>query len=322
MQTSNDTLTAVPGFRVGHATDEAGLTGCTVVLCPPGTAGGVDQRGGAPGTRETDLLRPMHVVEHVDALVLAGGSAFGLAAADGVMRWCEQAGLGYPTPFGRVPIVPAAILYDLSIGESGARPTAEMGWAACTSASSAPVAQGCVGAGTGCTIGKLLGPACATKAGIGSAAEHFSSGLVVAALVAVNALGDVVAPDGRILAGLRTAPNSAEFLSTMDVMRAGMNAAAPGATVIGVIACNARLSRESVNKVAQMAHDGLARAVSPAHTMADGDTLFALASGEVAADVSLVGAIAAEVTARAIREAVLWASSCGGLPALADLRDR
>ncbi len=322
MQTSNNTLTAVPGFRVGHATDVDGLTGCTVVLCPPATVGGVDQRGGAPGTRETDLLRPMHVVEYVDALVLAGGSAFGLAAADGVMRWCEQSGYGYPTPHGRVPIVPAAILYDLSIGSPNARPTAEMGWVACASASSASVAQGCVGAGTGCTIGKLLGPACATKAGIGSAAEPFSSGLVVAALVAVNALGDVLAADGSILAGLRSSASATEFLPTIDLMRAGMNAVAPSATVIGVIACNARLSKEAVNKVAQMAHDGLARAVSPAHTMADGDTLFALACGEVEADVSLVGAIAAEVTARAIREAVLRATSCGGLPALDDVRRR
>ncbi len=309
----NTTITAIPGIRVGHATDAVGLTGCTVILCygpdGAGAVAGVDQRGGAPGTRETDLLRPMHLVQEVHALVLAGGSAFGLAAADGVMRYLRERGVGFPAGPARVPIVPAAILFDLGLGSAEAYPDAEMGYAACLAATDAPVEEGNVGAGTGCTVGKALGMACATKAGIGSACITVGadgrSPLQVAALMAVNAFGDVVDEAGRVIAGLRP-PAGADFRDTLGFLCSSGAAGMPwpgGATVIGAVATNARLTKEQANKVAQMAHDGLARAVRPAHTMFDGDTIFALATGQVSASATLVGALAAEVTAEAIRRA-------------------
>ncbi len=320
---TNNTLTAVPGIRVGHATNLDGGTGCTVILCPPGTVGGVDQRGGAPGTRETDLLRPTHHVEEVNAVLLAGGSAFGLAAADGVMRYLEERGQGYRSGAGYiVPIVSAAILFDLPVGEPGIRPDAAMGYAACNAASDAPVDQGTVGAGTGCRIGAMLGNPQATKGGIGSACVEIDDELKVAALVAVNAFGDVIDSSGQIMAGLRAAPDSREFLGMLAMFR-GM-ARMPRQpqrenTVIGVVATNARLSKDHVNKVAAMASAGLARAINPAHTMFDGDTLFALATGAVEADVSAVGAFAAQAVTDAIRNAVLSATSLGELRAIRDL---
>ncbi len=315
----NTTLTAIPGIRVGHATDRQGMTGCTVVLCDglagTGAVAGVDQRGGAPGTRETDLLRPMHLVQEVHAILLTGGSAFGLAAADGVMRYLRERGVGFPAGVARVPIVPAAVLFDLGLGAADAFPDAAMGYAACLAASDAPVAEGNVGAGTGCSVGKALGMACATKAGIGSVcitvgataagsgATTEGSPLRVAALMAVNAFGDVVDEAGHVIAGLRPPP-VADFHDTLGFLcRHGFGELPwpAGATVIGVVATNARLTKEQVNKVAQMAHDGLARAVRPAHTMFDGDTIFAVATGAVSASATLVGALAAEATAEAIR---------------------
>src|SRR5258706_725570 len=301
MTTLMRTLTDVPGFRVGHAHDIDALTGCTVVLCPPNTVGGVDQRGGAPGTRETDLLRPMHLVQHVHAVMLAGGSAFGLAAADGVMRYLEEHQIGFETPVARVPIVPGAILFDLDIGRADCRPDADMGHAACEAASNDPVIQGCVGAGSGAKVGGLLGPSFATKSGIGSASVDLGDGLIVAALMAVNATGDVVGRDGTILAGLRTAPESKQFAGIYNLLRQ-MRRAIPGtSTVIGVVATNARLNKEEINKVAQMGQDGLAQAIRPAHTMFDGDTLFALATGEIPANLSLIGAFAPDAVAEEIR---------------------
>lgn len=321
----NNTLTDVPGIRVGHYTHLEGATGCTVVICPEGTVGGVDQRGGAPGTRETDLLHPMHVVETVNAILLAGGSAYGLAAADGVMRYLEEHKLGYMSRAGfMVPIVPAAILFDLGIGEPGIRPDAAMGYAACDAATSDPVAQGSVGAGTGCRIGAMMGNEFATKGGIGSASVDVGDGLIVAALVAVNAVGDVLDENGHILAGLRQPPDGKTFVGMLNAMRTMARMVEPRAgggadnTVIGVVATNAKLSKEQVNKVAQMAHDGLARAINPAHTMFDGDTLFALATGQIPADASAVGAFAAEVTAQAIRNAVRAATTLAGVRALRD----
>lgn len=312
---TNTTLTAIEGFRVGQVTDSAAATGCTVILCPPGTVGGVDQRGGAPGTRETDLLRPMHLVEHVNALVLSGGSAYGLATADGVMRWLEEKGIGYPVGDLVVPIVPAAILMDLTIGAPDVRPDAAMGYAACAAASADPVQQGNVGAGTGCRVGGLLGNELATKGGVGSACVSFASGLQVAALVAVNAVGDVLDENGAILAGVRDMSGSgfAGMLNVMANMQGGI--VNPSNTVIGVVATNARLTKEQANKVAQMAHDGLARAISPAHTLYDGDTIFALASGTVDADVNLVGGYGAEVFAQAIRNGVRHAQTLAGVRA-------
>lgn len=317
MTMMNDTLTAVRGIRVGHATDRVGITGCTVVLCPEGTVGGVDQRGGAPGTRETDLLAPMHTVEHVSAVCLAGGSAFGLAAADGVMQWCEQHGYGYKARSGIVvPIVPAAIIFDLTIGDPKRRPTAEMGYAACEGASSAPVALGSVGVGTGCRVGAVRGSEFATKGGVGSAAVDLGGGLIVAALVAVNSVGDVVEANGTVIAGLRSFPDAPGYANMLEWMRQARKTS-PGleATVVGVVATNGRFTKEHVSKIAQMAHDGLARAVRPAHTMYDGDTVFALATGEVEADVNLVGAFAAEVFEDAIRRGVKAATGLGGVRA-------
>ncbi len=312
------TLTDVPGIRVGHVTDEEAVTGCTVILCPPGTIGGVDQRGGAPGTRETDLLRPMHLVERVDAVVLAGGSAYGLAAADGVMRFCEENRLGFPVAENLVvPIVPAAILMDLLIGRSDIRPDAAMGYAAAQAASSAPVIEGSVGAGTGCRVGSMMGNALATKGGIGSASVDLGDGLIVAALIAVNAVGDVLDEQGQILAGLRHPENPQEFMPTLQAMKA-MAHMPFGNTVIGVVATNAKLSKEHINKVAQMAQDGLAQAIRPAHTLYDGDTIFALATGEIDANVNVIGAYAAETVAQAIRRGVRAAKSLGGVLAYND----
>lgn len=316
MSDENHTLTAVPGLRVGHETDADGATGCTVVLCPPGTVGGVDQRGGAPGTRETDLLRPAHLVEHVNAVMLAGGSAYGLAAADGVMRYCEENGIGHPVEDQVVPIVPAAILMDLLTGRGDARPDAAMGYAAAMAAGDAPVAAGSVGAGTGCRVGAMMGSALATKGGIGSASVDLGDGLIVAAMVAVNAFGDVIGPDGAVMAGLRNPDGSQSFMPTMQAIRAMAGMSVRGGasnTVIGVVATSGTLTKEEANKVAAMAQNGVARAIRPAHTMFDGDTLFALATGAVPANVSVVGAYAAEVVQQAIYDAIQQATTLAGV---------
>jgi L-aminopeptidase/D-esterase-like protein len=324
-------ITDVPGIKVGHADDPRALTGCTVVLCEKGAVGGVDQRGGAPGTRETDLLRPMHLVQRVHALLLAGGSAFGLDAATGVVRYLEERNIGFDAQVARVPIVPAAILFDLGLGDPKIRPDAAMGYRACAQATGGPPAEGNVGAGMGATVGKILGLAGAMKAGLGTASVDLGGGCVVGALVAVNALGDVVDPgSGRILAGARPAKlgpvkvgGAGPFADTMSVMRGFVGKtvlrfASKANTVIAVVATNAGLTKDEANKVAQMAHDGLARAVRPAHTMVDGDTIFALSTGEKKVDVSLVGAFAAEVLAQAIVRGVLNAHAAGGLPAASD----
>jgi len=311
------TLTDVSGIKVGHASDPVGLTGCTVVLCEKGAVAGVDQRGGAPGTRETDLLRPMHLVQEVHAVLLAGGSAFGLAAADGVMRYLEQRGIGFDARVARVPIVPAAILFDLDLGDPQARPDAAMGYVACEAAGDGPVAEGNVGAGTGATVGKIFGTSRAMKSGLGSASVALGGGLVVGALVAVNPFGDVVDPQtGVILAGARKlhSEDFADTLATMKGMPGKTVARFASNTLIGVAATNARLTKEEANKVAQMAQDGIARTVRPAHTMFDGDTLFALSTGRKRADVSLIGAYAAEAVAEAVVRAVRAAQSAGGLP--------
>jgi L-aminopeptidase/D-esterase-like protein len=313
-KTWHNAITDVAGIRVGHATDKEAMTGCTVVLCPPeGAVGGVDQRGGAPGTRETDLLRPMHLVQRAHAVLLAGGSAFGLDAAGGVVRWLEEQGIGFDARVAKVPIVPTAILFDLDVGRADVRPDATMGYAACEAATAGPVAEGRVGAGTGCTVGKVLGPGRASNSGLGTASADLGSGLVVGAIVAVNAFGDVVDPGtGKILAGARALTGSgfADTLATMKglVGKTILRFSGASHTVIGVVATNARLTKEEANKVAQMAHDGLARAVRPAHTMLDGDTLFALSTGKKQADVNLVGAYAAEVVAEAIVRAVRMAN--------------
>jgi len=318
----NDTLTAVPGLRVGHYTDTEHATGCTVVLCPAGTVGGVDVRGGAPGTRETDLLRSENYVEEVNAVFLSGGSAYGLAVGSGVMRYLEAQGQGYQSARGFiVPIVPGAILMDLGVGSS-VRPDENSGYAACEAATDAPVPEGSVGAGTGAICGAFGGTHNATKGGIGSAAVDLGDGLIVAALVAVNAVGDVVDEQGSILAGYRAPDGS--FVGMLNALRTVAHTPDPRYqrsrenTVIGVVATNARLTKREANRVASAAHDGIAQAVRPAHTLYDGDTLFALATGQQTANVAVICAFAAEVVARAIRRAVLKATSLAGVRACRD----
>lgn len=307
---SNYTLTAVRGIEVGHAQDEEALTGCTVILCRKGAIAGVDVRGGAPGTRETDLLDPINLVQKVHAIVLSGGSAFGLDAATGVMRYLEEHKIGYKARNAKIPIVPSAILYDLNLGRASVRPDSAMGYRAASQASAAPPAEGNVGAGTGASVGKVRGMKYAMKSGIGTLSMDLHD-LIIAALVAVNAVGDVVDPKtGKRIAGLRTG-SALEWMKRYQT-----RAAVRSNTVIGVIATNARLTKAEATKVAQMAQDGLARSIRPAHTMHDGDTIFALATGEKKADVSLVGAFAAEVLAQAVVRAVKMAKSAGGLPGL------
>jgi L-aminopeptidase/D-esterase-like protein len=316
-------LLDVPGLEVGHATDARALTGCTVVLCRAGVVGGVSVRGLAPGTRETDLLRPGMLVGRVHAVLLTGGSAFGLAAADGVMRFLEEQGVGYDAGAARVPIVPAAVLFDLGLGDPKVRPDAAMGYAACQAAARStgePLAQGNVGAGTGATVGKLLGMGRAMKAGLGTASLR-AGRLVVAALAAVNAFGDVVDPHtGAILAGTRSTDGK-DLIGTALTMRSALvrKAMALKNTIIGVVATNARLDVAGANQVAAAAHDGLARVVRPAHTLYDGDTLFALASGAVRTNLALVADMAAEAVALAILNGVWAAEAVGGLPAARDI---
>ncbi|MCK6580756.1 MAG: P1 family peptidase [Anaerolineae bacterium] len=319
----NETLTAIPGIQVGHFSDTEAATGCTVILCPPETVASVDVRGGAPGTRETDLLDPTRSVKHIHALVLSGGSAYGLAAATGVMNYLEEQGVGYRTASGHlVPIVPSAIVFDLALGDSMRRPDAAMGYAACLNASDSPVTQGTVGAGTGCRVAALMGNDFATKGGVGSALIQLDESLMVAALAVVNAVGEILDEQGNILAGLRG--SNGGYYPVLEALRGIIGGASKPRThsgentVIGVVATNARLTKVEARKVAEMAHDGLARAVRPAHTQYDGDTLFALATGEHPADVNVIGAFGAEVMAQAIRNAVRAATSLYGVRALND----
>ena len=320
---ANTTLTRVPGLKVGHVTLTGRPTGCTVILAEEGVVGGVDVRGAAPGTRETDLLSPLNTVDRVHAIVLAGGSAFGLDAAGGTMRWLEEHGIGFQTRVARVPIVPSAILFDLGVGDARVRPTADCGYRAAAGATAAPVVEGSVGAGAGATVGKLRGLGRAMKGGIGSAAVEREDGLIVAALVAVNSLGDVIDPEtGRVVAGVR-AEGGTDLADARRLLRAEMVPAPRSLenTTLAVVATNARLTKSDAAKVAQMAHDGLARAIWPVHTPADGDTVFALATGSRAAgdDLLIIGALAADVTARAIIRAVTTATGLEGIPAHRDL---
>jgi len=365
MPAGNNTLTAVDGLLVGHWTDLDAATGCTAVLCPRGAAAGVAVVGGAPGTRETDAVQPTTLVDRVHGVVLSGGSAYGLAVADGVMRWLEEEGHGVDVGVARVPIVPAAVIFDLAVGRPDVRPGSEAGYSAAAAASAAPVARGCVGAGTGAAVGHALGREWVTKSGLGSAAVRVPGGPVVAAIAVVNAYGDVIDPASRsVVAGARVASAQASsgtgvaaggFADTAALLRSGAlsqiagalaagpphseatsrgadarpaetarsaSVDAPGAshTVIGVVATDARLGKADSSRVALMAHDGLARVVSPAHTMVDGDTIFALATGTTGAqhDVSVIGALAAEAFAAAVLDAVRSATSLAGLPSAAD----
>jgi L-aminopeptidase/D-esterase-like protein len=332
----HDDITDVPGILVGHDTNLEAGTGCTVLVCAWPAVGGVDVRGGAPATRETDLLDPRNTVSEVHAVLLTGGSAYGLDAAGGVMRVLEARGVGYDMQVARVPIVPAAAFFDLGLGSASIRPDAAAGQRATEAAAAGPIARGTAGAGTGATVGKLGGPALLMKGGLGSASATLASGAVVGAIVAVNALGDIYdAATGAILAGARH-PTGAGWLAEAGgplgyPFGVDATAAAPGAnTTIAVVATSLPLSKAEASKMAQMAHDGLARAIRPSHTPFDGDTIFALslAPAEARAQapagvgpmvLAQVGALAAHVLARAVADAVRSATGLHGAPAVRDL---
>ncbi|HET7236514.1 MAG TPA: P1 family peptidase [Actinomycetota bacterium] len=295
-------ITRVEGIRVGHASDPVGLTGCTVVLCPPGTVGSVDVKGGAPGTRETDALRPGTLVPDVHAVLLTGGSAFGLAAATGVVRWLDERGVGFDAGVARVPVVPAAVVFDLGVGDAGARPGEADGYAACEAAADGAVPEGSVGAGTGATFAKLPDPAAGWKGGVGSASVQ-EEGLIVGALAVVNALGTVLDEDGTPLAENRN-PEAEQRIW-------------PGAnTTLVAVATNATLSKDRAWLLAQAGNEGLSLAISPAHTMWDGDTVFALATGRVETSQPVVERLAVAAVAEAIRRAVRAAEPLGGVPSI------
>jgi L-aminopeptidase/D-esterase-like protein len=315
-------ITDVDGIKVGHFTDSRRPTGCTVILYERGAVAGVDVRGSAPGTRETDLLKPTNFVDKVNAIVLSGGSAFGLDTATGVMRYLEEHDSGYATAGGKVPIVPAAILYDLTVGDGKIRPDADAGYKACVNAKSGLIEEGSVGAGAGATIGKIGGGR-PMKGGIGTSSIKLANGLIVGAIVAVNCVGDVIDPKtGRIVAGART-PDGKSFLNIIETFRSsGRSGAAPGQnTTIGVVATNARFDKTQMTKIAEMAHDGMARAINPTHTPSDGDTLFAMSTGasSVAPNLSAIGALAAEAVSEAILRAVMKAKSVPGFPSYSEI---
>jgi L-aminopeptidase/D-esterase-like protein len=321
--TSAGSITEVAGIEVGHHTLAARPTGCTVILARGGVVGGVDVRGGAPGTRDTDLLDPVNLVQEVHGVVLSGGSLFGLDAVSGAVRWLEERGTGLDAWGATIPIVTGAILFDLGIGDSSIRPGAECGYAAAEAAASGAVARGSVGAGTGATVGKLAGLDRAMKGGIGTASIELPGGVIVGAIIAVNAVGDVIDPTtGLVVAGIRNEDGSG-FTDARKLIRTrtGLVGGSGENTTIGVVATNATLTKAQVTKLAQMAHDGLARAIYPAHTPWDGDTIFTLATGEVEGDADLIvlGAIAAEVVAEAILDAVRSATGLEGLPSVSEL---
>jgi len=311
-------LTQIPGILVGHASDYEGLTGCTVILCEGGAVGGVDVRGSATGTSEFDLLNPLNVTDRINAVCLAGGSAFGLEASAGVRRYLEHKGIGYDTGVAKVPLVPAAILFDLAIGKANAHPTREMGEAASAAATNKPVVEGAVGAGTGATVGKILGMKQAMKSGIGSATVSLPNGVLVSALAAVNAFGDVVDPaTGKIIAGARKAADSSDFANTAEVLKSGRRGGfAASHTTLVVVATNARLTKVMANKLAQFSSIGVARSISPVWTMYDGDVTLALSLGTLEADINALGVAAAEAVSQSIVRAVRLAPTLGGVPGL------
>jgi len=324
MATFPGSITDVQGLKVGHHTDARRLTGCTVVLCESGVACGVDVRGAAPGTRETDLLAPGNLVDKVHAVLLAGGSAFGLDAAGGVMRWLDEHGHGLAVGPARVPIVPAAVLFDLWLGDARVRPDAAAGFAACEAASTQAPAQGNVGAGAGATVGKMYGIAHAMKGGIGSASLEVD-GVRIAALVAVNAAGDVIDPStARVVAGSRQVDGRTPRRITQALARGLMppSLIAGANTTIGIVATDAALDKTQCSRLATMSHDGLARCIDPVHTATDGDTMFALATGASARTLplSVLGALAAEVTQRAVLNGVRAAAGVSE-PPLPSARD-
>jgi L-aminopeptidase/D-esterase-like protein len=311
-------LTDIPGVHVGHVSDFEALTGCTAIICEAGATGGVDIRGSATGTQEIDVLSPGHVTDKVHAIVLAGGSAFGLEAAAGVRRYLASKKIGFAFGSQHIPIVPGAILFDLAIGKPGVHPNAAMGEAAAAAASADAVKEGCVGAGTGATIGKLFGISRAMKSGIGSWTVALPGGVLVSALVALNALGDVRDPaTGKLIAGARKSADSLELVDSEAEMKRGASAGpGRGNTTLGVVATNARLNKVQANKLAEFGSLGVARSIYPVNTMSDGDTTFALSCGELQADINVLGVAAAEAVAQSVLRAVRLATRMGGLPAM------
>ena len=320
----NDTITSVAGIQAGHYTDLENATGCTVVICSKGAVGGVDVRGGSPGTRETDLLQPARRVDQLFAVTLSGGSAFGLDAASGVVAWLEEHGIGFRvSPEVIVPIVSSAIIYDLGLVTSRVRPGPLAGRAACDAASLSPLAEGTVGAGTGATVAKTGGTPRAVKGGLGTASLRFESGVTVAAVVAVNAIGGIWDySSGQLVAGPRRPGGG--FDDPVGILLDGSPPASPTGpvnTTIGIVATDAKLNREEANYLARVSHDGLALVIRPCHTIRDGDTMFAMSTGEsgLSADLTSLGAAAVEVTAQAVLRAVRLASGLGGIPAVSEL---
>jgi L-aminopeptidase/D-esterase-like protein len=311
-------LTDIPGILVGHASDLDALTGCTAILFEQGAAAGVDVRGSATGTEEFGLLDPSHVTDRINAVVFAGGSAFGLEAASGVRRFLERQGIGFKTGAGVVPLVPAAILFDLGLGKKHVRPTREMGEAAAANASNKAVQEGAVGAGTGATVGKLYGMDQAMKSGIGSFTVELPGGVLVSSLAAVNAFGDVLDPEtGKVVAGARVSKDSREFANTARAMKAGTQGGlARQNTTLVVVATNAQLSKVGAGKLAEFGSAGMARAISPVWTMFDGDVVIGLSAGMMKADVNRLGVAAAEAVSQAILRAVQMAPTLGGVPGL------
>jgi L-aminopeptidase/D-esterase-like protein len=323
---ANATLTAVPGIRVGHHTLSQRPTGCTVVLIEAGATAGVDVRGAAPATRDTDLLDPAKMVQQIFGVALSGGSLFGLSTADGVLRYLEEKNIGIAYGVRRIPIVPGASIFDLAVGDANVRPTADCGYRAAQAATSAPVPEGSVGAGAGATLGKFAGMERAMKSGVGSAAIAMPDGLIVAALVVANPLGDVIDPaTGKIVAGVRAAGGTG-FADARALVRSGAPRAIRGGggnSTIGVVATNARLTKAQASYLAQLTDDGYARTIWPVHTIVDGDTVFAIATGTKSGDPDLVtlGALAADVMAAAVVRAATQATGLPNLPAVRDRRN-
>ena len=316
-------LTDIPGILVGHASDHQAMTGCTAIICEKGAVAGYDIRGGATGTCEFEVMNPLHITPSIHGIMLAGGSAFGLEASSGLRRFLESKGIGFPTPAGPVPIVPSAILYDLGLGKAHIRPTREMGEAAAAAATDAAVAEGNIGAGTGASVGKLHGMARGMKSGIGSATVSLEgpfAGIRVAALAAVNALGDVRDPEsGELIAGARESATSREFVDTAAAMKKGaFGGFRRENTTLVVVATNAKLTKVQATKLAQLGQHGMVRTLSPAHTMSDGDLVIAMAIGTMEVPVDVLGVAAAEAVAQAIVRGVRMAKSAGGLPGLMD----
>ncbi|UOW67809.1 P1 family peptidase [Paraclostridium bifermentans] len=298
----------VKGIKVGQVEDKEGLTGCTVIICEDGGVCGVDVRGSAPGTRETDLLDPINMVQKVHAIVLSGGSAFGLESTCGVSRYLEEKGIGFDVGVAKVPIVTGAVLFDLGVGDPKCRPNIEMGYKACQIANNIELKQGNYGAGCGATVGKIRGSEFCTKGGIGSYSIKLDNGLVVSAIIAVNAFGDVY-ENGRVIAGVLNDDKN-DFLNTYDLMKKGVNKGGFNIdnTTIGAVVTNAKLSKAECKKISQMAHNGFAKSIFPIHTPHDGDTIFTLATGEVETDITLLGSIASEVVEKSVISAIKNAS--------------